>query len=114
MRSGCFLGEAFSHCISQQRVLSYGFPLPLGGESSPWSEDKDSHICGDRRAGRTRRKGGLLGRPWEGRKRNLLWVVEATYGRSVRRPTVGFFGDLPWIVFLPLGAGEAGGVGEGA
>ena len=30
-----------------------------------------------------------------GRFGNLLWVVKATHGRSHRRPTVGFFGDLP-------------------
>ena len=30
-------------------------------------------------------------RPTVGRRKNLLWVVNATYGRSVRRPTVGFF-----------------------
>ena len=41
-------------------------------------------------------------RPTVGRRKNLLWVVDATYRRSSRRPTVGFF--LP-----PLrGAGNKG------
>ena len=41
-------------------------------------------------------------RPTVGRRKNLLWVVDATYGRSSRRPTVDPF--LP-----PLkGAGNKG------
>ena len=41
-------------------------------------------------------------RPMVGRSYDLLWVVDATYRRSSRRPTVGFF--LP-----PLkGAGNKG------
>ena len=30
-------------------------------------------------------------RPTVGRRKNLLWVVDATYGRSSSRPTVGLF-----------------------
>ena len=44
-------------------------------------------------------KGGLYGGFQEGaimgRFGNLLWVALTTHGRSHRRPTVGFFGDLP-------------------
>ena len=44
-------------------------------------------------------KGGLYGVSLEGaimgRFGNLLWVALTTHGRSHRRPTVGFFGDLP-------------------
>ena len=44
-------------------------------------------------------KGGLYGVFQEGAIMghfgNLLWVVKATHCRSHRRPTVGFFGDLP-------------------
>ena len=44
-------------------------------------------------------KGGLYGVFQEGaimgRFGNLLWVALTTHGRSHRRPTVGFFGDLP-------------------
>ena len=34
-------------------------------------------------------------RPTVGRRKNLLWVVDATYGRSSRRPTVDPFLPLP-------------------
>ena len=34
-------------------------------------------------------------RPTVGRRKNLLWVVSPTYGRSHRRPTVGLFLPLP-------------------
>ena len=44
-------------------------------------------------------KGGLYATSLEGaimgRFGNLLWVALTTHGRSHRRPTVGFFGDLP-------------------
>ena len=44
-------------------------------------------------------KGGLYGVSLEGaimgRFGNLLWVALTTHGRSHRRPTVGFFDDLP-------------------
>ncbi len=33
--------------------------------------------------------------PTVGRKDDLLWVVDATYRRFLRRPTVGLFLPLP-------------------
>ena len=42
--------------------------------------------------------------PTVGRKDDLLWVVDATYRRFLRRPTVGLF--LP----LPVGPSEWGSV----
>ena len=48
-------------------------------------------------------KGGLYGGFQEGaimgRFGNLLWVALTTHGRSHRRPTVGFLGDLPEVGF---------------
>ena len=44
-------------------------------------------------------KGGLYGVSLEdalvGCFENLLWVALTTHSRSHRRPTVGFWGDLP-------------------
>ena len=43
---------------------------------------------------KVRWNGGLeepILRPTVGRRKNLLWVVDATYGRSSRRPTVDPF-----------------------
>ncbi len=53
-------------------------------------------------------------RPTVGRRKNLLWVVNAAYRGSVRRPTVGFFRGL-WVTSLETvcGAGLRG-VGEDA
>ena len=44
-----------------------------------------------------------------GAKRDLRWVADATHRRSSGRPTVGFFDDLPWVVFGALGRGCSGG-----
>ena len=43
-------------------------------------------------------------RPTVGRRKNLLWVVDATYRRSVRRPTVGFFRVL-WETLQAIACG---------
>ena len=55
----------------------------------PW--ETEGGICAE--------KGGLYGVFQEGaimgRFGNLLWVALTTHGRSHRRPTVGFLGDLP-------------------
>gem|GEM_PF-6724416 len=49
-----------------------------------------------------------------GRRKNLLWVVDATYRGSVRRPTVGFFRGL-WMTPLETACGAGlRGVGEDA
>ena len=52
-----------------------------------------------------------------GAKRDLRWVADATHRRSSRRPTVGFFDDLPWVVFegleSPLSTGWEEGLAEG-
>ena len=53
-------------------------------------------------------------RPTVGRRKNLLWVVDATYRGSVRRPTVGFFRRL-WMTPLETACGAGlQGVGEDA
>ena len=39
----------------------------------------------------------------EGRLENLLWVVDATHGRLLRRPTVGFI--LPLLQGMMIGLG---------
>ena len=38
----------------------------------------------------------------EGGKAPASRGQKGTYGRSSSKPTVGFFGDLPWIVFTPF------------
>ena len=53
-------------------------------------------------------------RPTVGRRKNLLWVVYATYGRSVRRPTVGFFRVLWKTLQAAACGGGLRGVGEEA
>ena len=40
---------------------------------------------------------GFLRGGTEGAEKNLLKVARPTHGRSHRRPTVGFFSDLPWV-----------------
>ena len=51
------------------------------------------------RGGLPPRKEAIGSAPSEGLQKNLLWVVDATYCGSQVKPTVGFFDDLPWIVF---------------
>ena len=47
--------------------------------------------------------GRMKKRPMVGRLENLLWVVDATHGRLLRRPTVGFI--LPLLQGMMIGLG---------